>query len=193
MRDALLSQPIVPLNDSHDGCTFRCGMEALDYYFQRRASQDQRRRIAACFVLADAGRARVAGYYTLCAYSVVGEELDGQFLCTLLGRLAVDAEYRDRGIGKYLLSDALQRSLAHSAQVPSGAVVVDAKNEAAHAFYLKHGFISFPHACRAAALFAHAHHRGFVSLISLPLGVVLLQRDPALLPDFCRNAPLSPR
>jgi GNAT superfamily N-acetyltransferase len=156
MRDALLSQPIVPLNVSHDRSTFWCGMEALDGYFQRRAGQDQRRRIAACFVLADSERARVAGYYTLCAYAAVGEALPealqeklpryGQILCTLLGRLAVDAEYRDRGIGKHLLSDALQRALAHSAGVAFWAVVVDAKNEAAHAFYLKHGFITLPHA-----------------------------------------------
>ena len=156
MHDALLSQPIVPLNDSHDRRAFYCGIDALDGYFHHRAGQDQRRRIAACFVLADAERSRVAGYYTLSAYSVVGEMLPealqkklpkyGQIPCTLLGRLAVDNEYRDRGIGKHLLIDALQRALTHAAGVASWAVVVDAKNDAAHAFYLKNGFIALPHA-----------------------------------------------
>ena len=156
MRDALLSQPIVPLNDSHDRRAFNSGIKELDRYFHIQAGQDQRRRIAACFVLADPERSRMAGYYTLSAYTVVGEALPealqkklpkyGQIPCTLLGRLAVDSEYRNRGIGKHLLSDALQRALAHSAGVASWAVVVDAKNDAAHAFYVKHGFIALPHA-----------------------------------------------
>jgi GNAT superfamily N-acetyltransferase len=101
-------------------------------------------------------RARTAGYYTLSAYAVVGEALPealqkklpkyGQIPCTLLGRLAVDNEHRDRGIGKHPLSDAPKRALAHAAGVASWAVVVDAKNDAAHAFYVKHGFIALPHA-----------------------------------------------
>jgi hypothetical protein len=37
MRDALLSQPIVLLNDSHDRRAFYCGIEALDGYFQLSA------------------------------------------------------------------------------------------------------------------------------------------------------------
>lgn len=154
MGDALLAQPIVPLNDSHDRRIFSCGIDALDRYFQNQAGQDQRRRIAACFVLADRERSRIAGYYTLSAYSVVGEALPeslqkklpkyGQIPCTLLGRLAVDDEYRERSIGRHLLSDALQRALIHSAQVASWAVIVDAKNDAAHGFYKKHGFIALP-------------------------------------------------
>jgi GNAT superfamily N-acetyltransferase len=167
VRDVLLSQPIVPLNDSHDRRAFYCGIEALDGYFQRQAGQDQRRRVAACFVLADPKRARVAGYYTLRSYAVVGETLPealqkklpkyGQIPCTLLGRLAVDNEYRRRGVGKHLLSDALQRALAHSTGVASWAVIVDAKNDAAHAFYLKHGFIALP----------HAPHRLFLPMLTI--------------------------
>lgn len=98
----------------------------------------------------------MAGYYTLSAYSVIGDALPealqkqlpkyGQIPCTLSGGLAVDNEYRDRGLGRHLLSDALQRALAHSAGVASWAVVVDAKNDAALVFYLKHGFIALSHA-----------------------------------------------
>lgn len=154
MGDALPAQPIVPLNDSHDRRSFSCGIDALDRYFHNQAGQDQRRRIAACLVLADPERSRVAGYYTLSAYSVIGDALPeglqkklpkyGQIPCTLLGRLAVDNQYRNRGIGKHLLSDALQRALIHSTGIASWAVVVDAKNDAAHAFYVKYGFIPFP-------------------------------------------------
>lgn len=156
MEDALLSQPIVPLDESHDRRAFTCGVEALDRYLHSQAGQDQRRHVAVCFVLRDPKRSRIAGYYTLSAFSIVGEALPetlqkklpryGQIPCTLLGRLAIDREYRAVGLGEHLLVDALKRALVHSSEVASWAVVVDAKDAAAERFYSKHGFISLPRA-----------------------------------------------
>lgn len=158
MGETLLAQPIVPLDDSHDRQSFSCGVESLDRYLHTQAGQDQRRHIAVCFVLPDAARARIAGHYTLSAYSVVAETLPdtlqrklpryGQIPCTLLGRLAVDREYRAAGLGRHLLVDALRRASIHSAEVASWAVVVDAEGEAARDFYSRHGFISLPRAPR---------------------------------------------
>jgi ribosomal protein S18 acetylase RimI-like enzyme len=54
---------------------------------------------------------------------------------TLLGRLAVDQSTKGPGLGEHLLLDALRRSLAHADQMAAMAVVVDAKDEAAAAFY----------------------------------------------------------
>ena len=132
--------------------------EPLDRYLHIQACQDQRRHIAVCFVLPDAARSRIAGYYTLSAFSVLGEALPdalqkklpkyGQIPCTLLGRLAVDREYRGLGLGKYLLVDALRRALAQTATVASWAVIVDAKGDAAQAFYERYGFIPLPQAPR---------------------------------------------
>lgn len=154
MGDALLSQPIVPLDDSHDRRSFRCGVESLDRYLHVQVGQDRRRRVAVCFVLVDAPRSRIAGYYTLSALSVVARALPDtlrkklprydQIPCTLLGRLAVDREYRGRGVGGHLLVDALRRALITSAEVASWAVIGDAKDEAAQAFYVKYGFITLP-------------------------------------------------
>lgn len=150
MGDALLSQPIVPLDDSHDRRSFHCGVEPLDRYLHVQAGQDQRRSVAVCFVLHDAARSRIAGYYTLSAFSVIGEALPdalqkklpkyGQIPCTLLGRLAVDSDYRGLGLGMHLLLDALQRALLHSGEVASWAVIVDAKDEASERFYRRYGF-----------------------------------------------------
>ena len=158
MDDALLSQPIVPLEATHDRRSFHCGVEPQDRYLHTQAGQDQRRHIAACFVLPDAARSRIAGYYTLSAFSVVGEALPdtlqkklpkyGQIPCTLLGRLAVDRRYRGLGLGQHLLVDALRRALAHSAEVASWAIIVDAKDDPARAFYQRYGFIPFPNAPR---------------------------------------------
>ncbi len=152
--DTLLSQTIVPLDDSHDRRSFHCGVEPLDRYLRAQAGQDQRRRVAVCFVLHDPARARIAGYYTLSAFSVIGEALPdalqkklpkyGQIPCTVLGRLAVDTDYRRLGLGSHLLLDALQRALLQSGEIASWAVIVDAKDEAAERFYSHYGFMPLP-------------------------------------------------
>jgi predicted GNAT family N-acyltransferase len=66
---------------------------------------------------------------------------DPQLPVTLLGRLAVDQSTKGKGLGEHLLLDALHRSLAHADQIAAMAVVVDAKDESAAAFYRHYGFI----------------------------------------------------
>ena len=56
------------------------------------------------------------------------------------GRLAVDLTYRGQKLGAALLWDAVTRSLR--SEVAVAALVVDAKDEAAEAFYRHFGFVS---------------------------------------------------
>ena len=60
-------------------------------------------------------------------------------------------KYKNQGLGKILLMDALERSLIHSREIASMAVLVDAKNDGAVSFYLQYGFIPFED--RATRLF----------------------------------------
>jgi predicted GNAT family N-acyltransferase len=60
---------------------------------------------------------------------------------TLLGRLAVSVAFQGQRLGEILLLDALKRALLRSREVASAAVVVDAKDENARNFYLRHDFI----------------------------------------------------
>lgn len=134
----------------HDRSAFSCGSDELDAYLKRQAGQDQRRRVAACYVLVDEDGGRVAGYYTLSAGSVELEALPSEVSArlpryphvpvVLLGRLAVDGRYQGQGLGRRLLVDALLRALAVVPQVAAYAVVVDAKDEAAAQFYERYGF-----------------------------------------------------
>lgn len=57
----------------------------------------------------------------------------------LMGRLAVDSKNARQGLGGVLLADALVR--VRRSEIAACALVVDAKDEAAAAFYLHHGFI----------------------------------------------------
>jgi len=63
---------------------------------------------------------------------------------TLLGRLAVDRRYQRQGLGVFLLLDALARALRATGDVGSVAVVVDAIDEPARAFYERCEFIALP-------------------------------------------------
>jgi GNAT superfamily N-acetyltransferase len=138
----------------HDRQAFSCGRPELDEYLRERAGQDARRKIAAPFVGVVAGTNVVVGYYTLSALSVMVEELPLRIAkrlpphqgvpVTLLGRLAVDRHEQGRGVGEPLLADALARSLKGSAEVASWAVVVDAIDERARAFYQHFEFGAFP-------------------------------------------------
>jgi ribosomal protein S18 acetylase RimI-like enzyme len=56
----------------------------------------------------------------------------------LIGRLAVDTGFRDRGLGRAMLGDAVRRAVRSEAAV--FAVLVDAKDDSAANFYRKHGF-----------------------------------------------------
>ena len=153
MTDGLLRTfPIVPLVAAHDRAAFNSGVDALDRYLKEQATQDQRRHIAACFVLAKSTHKSVVGFYTLSAFTMAARELPpelakklpkyGQIPCTLLGRLAVDLKHRDQGIGGTLLIDALRRTLTHASGVASWAVVVDAKDDDARKFYAHYGFVA---------------------------------------------------
>ena len=58
----------------------------------------------------------------------------------LLGRLAVDQQYRGRGYGALLLIDALWRTVESTPAISAHAVVVDALNDEAVRFYQRYGF-----------------------------------------------------
>jgi ribosomal protein S18 acetylase RimI-like enzyme len=139
------------LGAKHDRKCFSCGVEALDRYFRERVTQDIRRRATACYVAAEAETDRVAGYYTLAAGSVALTDLPESIIRRLprypsvpvawLGRLAVDRELQGRRLGSALLWDAKMR--ASRSEVAVFALVVDAKDEQAEAFYRKYGFAAF--------------------------------------------------
>lgn len=145
------------LGTVHDRAQFSCGVPALDTYLQKQARQDVRRRVAVAFVAAPDGKT-IAGYYTLSQYSVelgvLPEEIAGKLPhyplvpATLIGRLAVSAAFRGQGIGELLLMDALSRCLNGSREVASAAVIVDAKDAGAAAFYRKYGFLELPKMAR---------------------------------------------
>lgn len=139
------------LDASHNRKIFSCGEPALDRYLCNQASQDIKKHVAAVFVLTEKQNSDVIGYYTLSAMTITADELPGSMIkklpkynllpTTLLGRLAVDKQQQRKGLGNFLILDALRRSINLSKEIASMAIIVDAKNEANAAFYESYEFV----------------------------------------------------
>jgi ribosomal protein S18 acetylase RimI-like enzyme len=127
---------------------FSCDVEALDRYLVSQASQDVRRRVSACYVAVEVSSGKVAGYYTLAAGGAPLNDLPADLTRRLprcpsvpvarVGRLAVDRAFHGQKLGGTLLADAAVR--AARSEVAVFALIVDAKDDAAAAYYRHHGF-----------------------------------------------------
>lgn len=138
----------------HDRAAFSCGKPSLDDYLKKRASQDVKKRAAVVHVMTTADDpATILGYYTLNATSIFSNDIPeairkslpryDQVSATLMGRLALDEKFIGQGLGSILMMNALHRALEASRNIASFAVVVDALDNDAKAFYLHYGFIPF--------------------------------------------------
>ena len=153
-----LTFTIESLAASHDRKAFSCGVPPLDRYLHELATQDMRRRVSNCFVALDAA-GTIAAYYTFAATSFPLADLPPELTkrlpryaalpAGLIGRLAVDQRFRRQRLGGALIMDATRR--AANADPSIFALVVDAKDEAAAAFYRHVGFQPF--ASRPMSLF----------------------------------------
>jgi len=144
---------IAPLGRQHDRAAFSCRQSALDDWFHRRAGQDQKRNVARVFVAVD-DQHGVVGFYSLSSFTLVIDDLPDEIArklprydtipAALIGRLARDQKVRGQGIGELLLADAVRRILSASRSLAVFAIVVDAKDDHAVAFYEDFGFRRFP-------------------------------------------------
>jgi len=137
----------------HDRASFHSGEPLLDDYLRKYAQQQRAKGLSSVFVVVDdAMPGKILGYYTLSAaqVDVINLSLAEQSKlprypvpCFRLGRLARDLESRGTGMGDILLGLAVERCHKASASVAAYALIVDAKNATAKAFYARYGFMAF--------------------------------------------------
>ena len=145
-----LAWTIEKLSKGHDRKPFDCGVSELNEYLRRFARQNEAAGISQHFVaLRSPGSPEVLGYYALSAGAVAFDNAPEDLRRRLprypvpvahLGRLAVDRSVVGRGLGEYLLMDALARTLRAADEIGIHAVEVVSINDAARRFYLKYGF-----------------------------------------------------
>lgn len=137
-----------PLGPDHVLEGFDCGRASLNVWLTRHARQAAAAGSARTYVVVDSEQGRVVGYDALTAAGVEREAATARVLkgmprypipVVLLARLAVDVSVSGRGVGAWLLRDAMVRTLAASETIGVRAMLVHAIDDEARAFYLRHG------------------------------------------------------
>lgn len=135
---------------THDLSAFDSGKPDLDDWLRRKALKSDG-QTARTYVVCVGNQ--VIGYYCLAAGGVQREVMPNaklrrntpiQVPVIILGRLAVDKNYRRQGIGSGLLKDALSRAIQASQAIGIRAILVHALDDDAVTFYKQYGFTECP-------------------------------------------------
>jgi GNAT superfamily N-acetyltransferase len=137
-----------PLTAAHDLAAFSCGKPSLDRWLKTRALSNQQKGFTAVLVVHEADQ--VIGYYGLAPTAIVPAILSRSIRtgqppdpvpCLLLGQLATDRNWIGKGVGTGLLKHALQRCVTAANLIGGRALLVNAVDIEAQAYWQPHGFI----------------------------------------------------
>ena len=143
----------LPAETLESRATFDCGQPDLNRYLTQTASQHEKRNITRTFCGIQGGV--IVGYFSLTnavvdVSAITPETLKRYRLPThslpvvRLGRLAIDAGFQRKGLGKLLLIEAMSRVRAVAESSGCVGLIVDAKDEEAASFYAAFGFQPAP-------------------------------------------------
>jgi GNAT superfamily N-acetyltransferase len=142
-----------PLDADHDLEDFDCGVESLKVWLKKHAAAAAAAGSARTYVVHDEEQDRVVGFHALAAASINHAEATRRAAkgmprhaipAVLLARLAVEGAVQGRGVGAWLLRDAMLRSLSAAESVGIRVLLVHAIDDTARAFYEHHGFEPSP-------------------------------------------------
>lgn len=142
--------PASPITPNIELADFDSGELFLNEWLKKRALKNNAAGASRCFVLCNGNS--VIGYYSLSAGAISHEtapeamrrNMPDPLPVLLLGRLAVDKRYHNKGIGQALLRDALIRAVNVSGNAGVFAILVHALNDQAKQFYLSRGLVESP-------------------------------------------------
>ena len=146
---SLYSSPVL-LSSDHDLDGFDCGEDSLSYWLKRNALKNQISGASRTFVIYK--HKKVVGYYCLSAGAIAQENVPKKFRrnmpdplpILILGRLAIDIEEHNKGLGSALLRDAMLRAVHISNDAGIFAILVHALSDQAKQFYISRGFVESP-------------------------------------------------
>jgi len=136
------------LTDQHQLEAFDSGQADLDRWLVGQALRAHAAGGAHTTVWTAVGDPLVRAFHAIAPTQFVREELPSRRLAGgystvpgyLIARLALDRELHRQGLGSQLLLDALER-IVDAADIAGGRLIaVDAIDQAAHGFYVHHGF-----------------------------------------------------
>ncbi len=137
------------LDSGHVLDGFDCGVPSLDEWLINHARSAAGAGSARTYVTVDTEQRRVVGYQSLTVASIEHESATARTAkgmpaypipVVVLSRLAVDRSVQGKGLGAWLLEDAMIRTVAAAEELGIRAMLVHALDEAAGAFYRRFGF-----------------------------------------------------
>lgn len=150
---------IVKYDTEVDISEFTCGNNEMDLWFRRDAFEWHQHNKCTVYLALNAQN-RVVGFYTLSAHSVqtrivpqkVQEEVKGQgnWPCLLLGRFAVDKQFR--GQGHLLLDEAIGTARIVQQEAGVQFLFVEAIDDEVSDWYEEHGFYRSPKNSRTSSI-----------------------------------------
>lgn len=150
------------LTRAHDRLSFDCGEPELNEYLRRYARQNNETGGAKTFVAVPPDEpTHILGYYSVTPTSLENERVPRSLTSRLgrypfpgfrLARLAVDRPAQGQGLGYELLLAAGERAIAAASIAGGVALVIDAENERAAAWYEAHGASRLPDDSRTLIL-----------------------------------------
>ena len=144
---------VLPLTGSHEREGFDCGRQELNDWLRQVARQHQDKGLSKTFVaIAEEMPDRICGYYALTLAELEYRHLPQAWRKKLprripgvrLGRLAVDRQFQNKGLGKLLLVDALGRARRIYSEAGGIGLFVDAIDEQTALYYQQLGFAASP-------------------------------------------------
>jgi GNAT superfamily N-acetyltransferase len=138
-----------PLGSEHRVNGFECKVGSLDVWLVKHARAAAGAGSARTYVVIDGEQERIVGYHALSLASIEHEDATDRarggmpkhpIPAMLLARLAVDKSVQGKGIGAFLLRDAMSRALSVAEQAGMRLLLGHAMNEEARAFYEHFGF-----------------------------------------------------
>lgn len=134
------------LTEQHNVRKLRTGESQIDGYLRSHANKNSVYGFGRTYVAIKPGHPRVWAYYTLAANHIDVSAYPSSDGCpqkisiALLGRIGVDKNIQNIGIGRKLMGHALQNVLDASEKIGIHAIVLDAKNQGLVSYYAKFGF-----------------------------------------------------
>lgn len=146
----------------HDRSAFDCGNSELNDFLRRYARQSHDQGAAKSFLAIDDASGRdILGFYSLAPAALSYHRTPGAVRRGLahhdvpafrLARLATHVDLQGKGLGGQLLLAAGRRCLRAAAEIGGVALLIDAKNEQAAAWYASFGAIALTDAPRTLVL-----------------------------------------
>lgn len=135
----------------HDRGAFTCGVDRIDNFLKITASKYLAGDIGRIYVAIEKDGGRLVGFYALGPHSIDASELEAHMKKRLpsydrisafyLSMIGSHSDMQGKGVGSFLLADALKRCMQVSEQMGGRFVVLDAINEGAARLYGRFGFV----------------------------------------------------